>query len=48
MREAKKYNLSGDSYNSTNEAFNASLSNAENEDLVFIGGSTFVVAELPL
>ncbi len=48
MREAKKYNLSGDSYNSTNEAFNASLSNAENEDLIFIGGSTFVVAELPL
>ncbi len=48
MREAKKYNLSGESYNSTNKAYNASLSNADNEDLIFIGGSTFVVAELPL
>lgn len=48
MREAKKYNLIGSSYSSVIKAYNTALINAKNKDLVFVGGSTFVVAELPL
>ena len=41
-----RYNLKGEAYNSANEAYMAALNNAKNEDLIFIGGSTFVVAEI--
>ncbi|TNJ43823.1 bifunctional folylpolyglutamate synthase/dihydrofolate synthase [Tamlana fucoidanivorans] len=40
------YKLYGDAYGSVNEAYNAALKNAEENDLVFVGGSTFVVAEI--
>ena len=41
-----RHNLKGEAYNSANEAYMAALNNAKNEDLIFIGGSTFVVAEI--
>ncbi|MDA3865583.1 MAG: bifunctional folylpolyglutamate synthase/dihydrofolate synthase [Salinivirgaceae bacterium] len=43
--EAHKYQLKGDSYASVNEALQAATKMANKNDLVFIGGSTFVVAE---
>lgn len=41
-----KYNVIGKSYNSVNEAYKAALKNTKKEDFIFIGGSTFVVAEI--
>ena len=47
LREkAKKHNLSGKSYPSVNEALKNAKSNAKRDDLVFVGGSSFVVAEI--
>ena len=40
------YNLKGDAYNSVKEAYKAALRNAKKSDLIFVGGSTFVVAEI--
>lgn len=40
------YNLKGSSYSSVNEAFSAAKSNTNPNDCIFIGGSTFVVAEI--
>ena len=45
-QEAHKFNLKGHTYSSVNIAFNMAKSNAKSEDLIFIGGSTFVVAEV--
>lgn len=45
---AKKYDLLGEKYNSVAEAFAAAKRNATENDFIYIGGSTFVVAELPL
>lgn len=36
----------GDSYDSVNEALNSALQMAKTEDVIYIGGSTFVVAEI--
>ena len=41
-----KFGLMGSKYNSVNEAYNEALKLAKNEDLIFVGGSTFVVAEV--
>jgi len=41
-----KFGLMGSKYYSVNEAYNEALKSAKNEDLIFIGGSTFVVAEV--
>jgi len=38
--------LMGETFSSVNEAFNSAKQNADPDDLVFIGGSTFVVAEV--
>jgi dihydrofolate synthase / folylpolyglutamate synthase len=46
MSEASGYDLSGESYSTVNKALKAALSKALPTDLVFIGGSTFVVAEV--
>jgi len=43
---ANEVGLKGQLYNSVGDAVNAALKNAKPEDLVFVGGSTFVVAEL--
>ncbi|MBF4507293.1 bifunctional folylpolyglutamate synthase/dihydrofolate synthase [Flavobacterium sp. JLP] len=45
---AKKYDLTGEKYNSVESAFSAAKENAKENDFIYIGGSTFVVAELPL
>tara|TARA_Y100000022_G_C13241793_1_gene372770 strand:- start:455 stop:1657 length:1203 start_codon:yes stop_codon:yes gene_type:complete len=39
-------NIFGESYSSVKSALNAAKKNSENEDLILIGGSTFVVAEV--
>ncbi|WP_316805572.1 folylpolyglutamate synthase/dihydrofolate synthase family protein [Pedobacter nototheniae] len=44
-QQAAAFGLKGDVFNSVAEAKAAAVSNAVKEDLVFIGGSTFVVAE---
>lgn len=43
---AINYGLSGKVYGSVDEAYQLALSNAGANDLVFVGGSTFVVAEI--
>jgi dihydrofolate synthase / folylpolyglutamate synthase len=45
-REATKFRLKGKAYTSVMEALNAARLNAKNEDLIFISGSTYVVAEV--
>ena len=40
------YSLKGSAYNSVNEAYKTALNTAKKNDLIFIGGSTFVVAEI--
>ena len=44
--KSAEFNLKGDSFNSVKEAYQESISQAEQDDLIFIGGSTFVVAEV--
>lgn len=45
MQQAAAFGLNGNVFNSVTEAKASAISRAEKEDLVFIGGSTFVVAE---
>ena len=45
-KKASEFNLKGSTCNSVNEAYNQALKNAGINDLIFIGGSTFVVAEV--
>lgn len=45
QHECEAYGLSGDCYQSVAEALEAAKTNAGKDDLIFIGGSTFVVAE---
>ena len=44
--KANLFGLFGSTYESVNEAYLQAVSNADKEDLVFVGGSTFVVAEV--
>lgn len=44
--KAQEYNLKGKSYSSVKKALENAKKNAEHNDLIFIGGSTFVVAEV--
>lgn len=48
QNEAKKHNLIGQKYNSVAIAFAEAKQNASKNDFIYVGGSTFVVAELPL
>lgn len=43
---ALKFGLHGETYHSVKEAYNAALKNAEKDDFVFVGGSSYVVADL--
>ena len=43
---AGQYELKGKSYVSVSEALDAAKKNAEKDDLIFAGGSTFIVAEV--
>ena len=47
-KKASGFDLMGQRYKSVNQAYEASLKNAGSEDLIYVGGSTFVVAEMPL
>lgn len=43
---AKDAGLKGESYNSVTEAYNAAKKEATEKDTIFIGGSTFIVADM--
>ncbi|MCD8403396.1 bifunctional folylpolyglutamate synthase/dihydrofolate synthase [Tenacibaculum finnmarkense] len=43
---AEVFNLTGDLFGSVNEAFESAKIQANSEDCIYIGGSTFVVAEI--
>lgn len=43
---ASKYGLKGISYHSVKEAFNAANEQATNTDFIFVGGSSYIVADL--
>jgi dihydrofolate synthase/folylpolyglutamate synthase len=45
-QEAQQHELIGQAYASVAEAYQQALSNAKPNDLIFVGGSTFVVAEV--
>lgn len=44
--EAAKYDLRGSAYHGVQQAYQAALNTANKEDVIFIGGTTFVVAEV--
>jgi len=44
--KASKFNLIGNEYSSVNKAYKKAKKNASTNDLIYIGGSTFVVAEI--
>jgi len=46
QQQCKPYHLFGNSYTSTNEALKTAKNNANKNDVIFVGGSTFVVAEI--
>lgn len=46
MKKCKKFGLIGSKFTSVNEAYSNAMQNADKEDVVFIGGSTFTVAEV--
>lgn len=43
---SEKYNLIGEEYSSVLKAYNESLKSSSDDDLIYVGGSTFVVAEV--
>lgn len=45
-RKAKSYGLIGDPFNSVSEAYQTALKLVAKNDFIYIGGSTFVVAEI--
>lgn len=44
--KANEFGLIGNRYNSVSEAYQAALQNASDDDFIYVGGSTFVVAEV--
>nr|WP_237708936.1 folylpolyglutamate synthase/dihydrofolate synthase family protein [Gillisia marina] len=46
FQEASNFNLKGNVYSSVKKAYQVALSQANDTDLIFIGGSTFVVADV--
>jgi len=46
VTKAAEFQLTGQVYNSVSVAFAAALKNAANTDFIYVGGSTFVVAEI--
>jgi dihydrofolate synthase/folylpolyglutamate synthase len=46
LLKAKDYKLNGNGFKSVSDAYNKAKFNAKKDDLIFIGGSTFVVAEV--
>jgi dihydrofolate synthase/folylpolyglutamate synthase len=48
QQKALQFTLTGNTYNSVTNAYSSAKKNAAKNDFIYIGGSTFVVAELPL
>lgn len=46
LEKFEAQNYSGNTYKSVSEALNEALNNATSEDFIYVGGSTFVVAEI--
>ncbi len=46
QEKAANFNLKGSTYSSVIEALNIAKNKANKDDLIFVGGSTFVVAEV--
>jgi dihydrofolate synthase/folylpolyglutamate synthase len=46
MHKANQFGLNGKAYLSISEAYHSALAQAHKNDLVYVGGSTFVVAEI--
>lgn len=46
QEKAKEFGLKGEVYDSINEALRSATEDATSEDLIFVGGSSFVVAEV--
>ncbi|MES2575826.1 MAG: folylpolyglutamate synthase/dihydrofolate synthase family protein [Bacteroidota bacterium] len=46
QQKAAEFNLKGEVYNSVSESYNTALKNASKSDFIYLGGSTFVVAEI--
>jgi dihydrofolate synthase/folylpolyglutamate synthase len=46
QQKAAKFELKGKAYNSVSEAYKKAVETAEKADFIYIGGSTFVVAEI--
>ena len=44
--KAKSIGLNGEIFNSVHQAFEAAKNNAADDDLIFVGGSNFTVAEI--
>ena len=44
--QAKQYNLNGNAFETVTLAFESAKKNASKNDFIFVGGSTFVVAEI--
>ena len=45
-QKASTFTLNGEAYNSVSEAYKKAVESASNSDFIYIGGSTFVVAEI--
>jgi dihydrofolate synthase/folylpolyglutamate synthase len=48
QEKASQFTLIGNTYTSVTDAYNSAKNNSTKNDFIYIGGSTFVVAELPL
>ena len=46
QQKANEFDLDGQVFNSVSEAYNKSLQIASSSDFIYVGGSTFVVAEI--
>ena len=46
MEASYSLGMEGEAFNSVQKAVESALDNAELDDLIFVGGSTFVVADL--
>ena len=46
QKEASEFGLEGKIYNSVSEAYTKAKQNASSDDFIYVGGSTFVVAEI--
>ena len=46
QQKANDFQLKGEVYNSVSNAYQSALKNANDNDFIYIGGSTFVVAEV--